>query len=241
MKAIILAGGKGTRLNPIISDVPKPMAPINGRPFLELLVNYWINQGVDHFIFSVGYMAEVIQYHFGSNYRGCSIEYVFEDAPLGTGGAILKALDHLDDLDEPVLVSNGDSFASLNLESFKDFHESHLSEISIALSDINSNDRYSGVLVDSSHRVRGFQKREADSSHLTINLGSYIIHPDMLLNQKWNVGDVASMEDEIFPYLIEKGWGIYGYKETCRFIDIGVPQDYQKAQDFLKNLGQLTS
>ena len=91
--AIVLAGGAGTRLSTVVNDVPKPMAPINGRPFLEILVDYLNGQGVTTVVLSVGHKRETIQTHFGSRWRGLEIRYCIEEQPLGTGGALKKAMD----------------------------------------------------------------------------------------------------------------------------------------------------
>ena len=92
--AIILAGGKGTRLQSVVSEVPKPMAPINGIPFLEIQIKYWIKQGINNFILSVGYKKEIIINHFGFKFHTAEIKYVLEDSPLGTGGAIIKSIKY---------------------------------------------------------------------------------------------------------------------------------------------------
>ena len=94
--AVILAGGLGTRLRSVISDLPKPMAPINGRPFLEYLICYWIGQGINHFVLSVGYLHQAIIGYFGNQFKGACIDYVIEESPLGTGGGLLLASKKVD-------------------------------------------------------------------------------------------------------------------------------------------------
>ena len=93
--AVILAGGLGTRLRSVVPDLPKPMAPVNGRPFLACQMDYWLQQGIQHFVLSVGYRHQSIMDYFGSNYCGSPVEYVVEDTPLGTGGGLLLAVEKL--------------------------------------------------------------------------------------------------------------------------------------------------
>src|SRR5207237_2019404 len=92
VEAVVLAGGLGTRLRAAVSDVPKPMAPVGGRPFLERLLDYWIGQGVRRAVLAVGYLHDMIRGHFGDEYRGCAIAYSIEEQPLGTGGALVQSL-----------------------------------------------------------------------------------------------------------------------------------------------------
>ena len=118
--AIILAGGLGTRLRSVVADMPKPMAPVNGRPFLEYLLDYWQNQGISHFIISVGYRHEIITGYFGARYKNATIKYAIEKTPLGTGGGFLLASDHLGD-DRTFLLLNGDTYFPINLASLEKF------------------------------------------------------------------------------------------------------------------------
>ena len=113
--AVILAGGQGKRLQSIIKDIPKPMAKIRNKPFLEYLLNYWYSQGIKFFILSVGYLASEIENYFGNNYRDAEIRYVCEDKPLGTGGGLILCRDILPK-DKPILVLNGDTYFPINLQ-----------------------------------------------------------------------------------------------------------------------------
>ena len=137
--AVILAGGMGKRLRIAVPNLPKPMAPIKGRPFLEYLLDYWINQGVKKFILSVGYMSEVIVDHFGNNYKTAEISYSIEYQPLGTGGALFLSTKKIT---EPFLVINGDTFAEVNLKNLISFHLKKNSEWTFALHRVNENNRY---------------------------------------------------------------------------------------------------
>ena len=130
LTAIILAGGLGTRLKDVLPDLPKPMAPILGRPFLEYLMDYWIKQGVNHFILSVGYQKKVIMSHFSNEYHGASIEYSIENTPLGTGGALLKASQNISDL---FLLLNGDTFIEVDLKQMIAFHFNKKSDWTLSI------------------------------------------------------------------------------------------------------------
>ena len=122
--AIILAGGLGTRLRGVVPDLPKPMAPISGRPFLEHQIDYWIKQGVSHFVLSVGYRHEVIVDHFGNRYKDAELDYVIEKTPLGTGGGLLLAVEKVGK-DEPFLLLNGDTYFAVNLKTLVGFSMTH--------------------------------------------------------------------------------------------------------------------
>jgi len=117
--AIILAGGLGTRLKEVAPNTPKPMVIINGRPFLEYQMEYWINQGITRFILSVGYLKDLIINHFGDSFNGASIEYVVEPKPLGTGGGMLLAAKNITEI---FIVLNGDTYIEVDLNSLYKFH-----------------------------------------------------------------------------------------------------------------------
>src|SRR5438067_6674889 len=119
-EAIVLAGGLGTRLRSAVADVPKPMAPIRGRPFLEYLFDHWIDQGIRRFTLSVGYRHEVIVDHFGKAYHGATIRYAVERSPLGTGGALLGTLATFS-VEAPVLLLNGDTYFAVDVKRLSEF------------------------------------------------------------------------------------------------------------------------
>ncbi len=128
--AIILAGGLGIRLKKVVQDLPKPMALIRGRPFLEYQMDFWISQGVTKFILSVGYLKQTIIDHFGDSYLTASIDYIVEDEPLGTGGALLLASQGLK---ETFLLLNGDTFFEVDLNNLIAFHKKQQSELTLSL------------------------------------------------------------------------------------------------------------
>ncbi len=228
--AIILAGGLGTRLRSTVPDLPKPMASINGRPFLEYQMDYWIQQGVKHFILSVGYYKEIIINHFGSAYNGAKVDYAIEETPLGTGGGLLVALDGIDA--NPLLVLNGDTFFEVNLEQMLSFHESKNSLWTFALFKATEAGRYMGISLDKNSQITSLQSGTDEIGRLA-NGGIYLINPSVVKNTGFKLGDKVSLEDGILASLTEKNIPLYGLEFNGKFIDIGVPDDYRRASDML--------
>lgn len=230
--AIILAGGMGTRLRSVVSDVPKPMAQINGKPFLEILIDFWLNQGIDNFILSVGYKSEIIKNYFGGNFKNATIQYVFEDYPLGTGGAIIKAINEFS-INKPFLLLNGDTFFEVSLKALSDFHKHTNSQFTFSVFKSNNTERYMGLDVDINMRLQ--KSINIDSSNVVkyVNGGVYIINPQIIKNKKFENDKFYSLENDVIPIINEKKSMIYACEFNNKFIDIGVPEDYFLAQKIL--------
>jgi len=223
MQAIILAGGFGTRLRSVIADVPKPMAPINGKPFLAYLIDYLKSQGVTKVILSVHYLREKIQDYFQECYEGLSIQYVLEDEPLGTGGAILNALQCIDS-DEPLFVLNGDTFLRMDYKKMLAQHHKNSPNISMALRKIADCSRYGVVHVDAGC-VTAFQDQGEDKPGL-INAGVYLLTKKLFA--KFAAPKQFSFErDFLFPQIAQIHPEAFVVEDY--FIDIGVPEDYERA------------
>lgn len=231
VRAIILAGGMGTRLRSAVPNLPKPMAPVNERPFLGHLMDYWINQGVDEFIISVGYKKEVIIDYFGSNYKSIPMNYVMENEPLGTGGGLLLAAKGLND---PIIVLNGDTFFEVSLQELQEFHIEHSSDWTFSLFRANEVGRYMGVGVKSDGEIESFKSGTGKIGRLA-NGGVYLVNPIVLAKTEFAQDLKLSLEDDIIPALIANDVKIYGKEFSGKFIDIGVPQDYLRAADILPN------
>ena len=229
--AIILAGGLGTRLRGTVPGLPKPMAPIRNRPFLEHQMDYWIKQGINRFILSVGYLKELIIEHFGNTYKGIPIEYAIENEPLGTGGGLLLAEKGLT---EPFLVLNGDTFIEVGLENLYEFHLERKSEWTFSLFRTSQFERYMGMDVSPNGEILSLKSESKKSSGLA-NGGVYLIEPSVLGSLAFKAGDKASLEDELLPNFISNGGVLYGKECKGKFIDIGVPEDYYQAIDILPN------
>ncbi len=230
--AIILAGGLGTRLRGEVPDLPKPMAPINERPFLEYQLDYWIEQGINRFILSVGYRYESIVDYFGENYNGASIDYVIETSPLGTGGGLLLALEEIDK-DTPFLLLNGDTYFTVDINKLIDFANKNNADCCFSLFKTNEEDRYMGMEVSTSGRITALKSNTEHVFQLA-NGGVYWLHPQVLLDGRFSRGDKVSLEDNIFPYLLKAEKRLFGLEFLGTFIDIGVPADYHHAPSKIK-------
>ncbi len=229
--AIILAGGLGTRLRSTVPDVPKPMAPLNGRPFLEHQLDYWIDQGIRHFVLSVGYRHDIIEQHFGKSYRGADIDYAVESEPLGTGGGLLLAAGKIAD-SGPWLVLNGDTFFEVRLGNLADFHREKQADITLSLFPVDNNTRYTGVEIDDGQRITGL-KSVGNGSRQLINGGVYLMEAAALSGLPFRPGDKFSLENDLLAQALVSGKRLFGHTVSGRFIDIGVPEDYVRAAGML--------
>ncbi|HEY2583188.1 MAG TPA: nucleotidyltransferase family protein [Mucilaginibacter sp.] len=228
MEAIILAGGLGTRLKSVVKDLPKPMAPIKNLPFLHYLFEWLSLYPVSKVVMSVGYKANLIEQYFKNRYKNIEVDYAYEDRPLGTGGGIKNALTKT--LNNDVLVVNGDTFFPIDINSFEDFHISNNADISIALKNMTNFDRYGSIEIEN-HTILNFNEKKYLSKGL-INGGIYFLN-----KKKLNIPslpDVFSFEHEILEKKVRDGSAeIKGKIFYETFIDIGVPEDYQKANEIL--------
>jgi len=227
--AVILAGGLGTRLRGVVSDVPKPMAPVRGRPFLEHQMDFWLGQGIRRFVLAVSYKHEAITGHFGARYRAAELTYVVEETPLGTGGGLLLAARGLS---ETFLVLNGDTFFDVDLAALTDFHRARSSSWSFALFRSTDTARYMGMEVDADGRVTALKSASATPGK-TVNGGVYLAEPAALAASGYQAGQRASLEDDLFPGMMAAGCTLYGKVFDAPFIDIGIPDDYFRAATVL--------
>jgi len=224
--AIILAGGLGTRLRSVLPDTPKCLAPINNKPFLAELIKFLKKQGINKFIFSLGYKSELIIKYLGDEFIDTNIDYSIEDEQLGTGGAIKLALSKV--LSDDVLVINGDTFFKNDLYLFYRFHKNNNSKFSISVTKVENNYRFGSVVLNDENIVINFSEKSKNESVL-INAGHYIINREHFL--KFKTEDKFSIELDFFQNCsINKV--IYGFEFLSDFIDIGIPEDLIKAQSF---------
>ncbi len=229
--AIILAGGLGTRLRSAVPDLPKPMAPIGGRPFLEYQLDYWIAQGVSHFVLSVSYRHEAIVDYFGNSYKGTELDYVIEQMPLGTGGGLLLAAEKVGN-DAPFLLLNGDTYFAADLKALTKFSQANDADWCFSLFRTNEKGRYMGMDVSSQGQITSLKSGTGHLGRLA-NGGVYWVHPRALRGGKFAPGDKASLEDDIFPAAMASGQRLFGIEFPGTFIDIGVPDDYHRAPALL--------
>jgi D-glycero-alpha-D-manno-heptose 1-phosphate guanylyltransferase len=226
-EAVILAGGFGTRLQSVVTDVPKPMAPVNSKPFLQYILDYCIKQGIEKIVLSTGYKHEVIFSFFGTQYNTLQIQYAHEQEPLGTGGGIQFALKKCKD--ENVVVLNGDTFFDVDLQELEGQHIKAQSEFSIAAKKMYHFNRY-GIIQTIENRITAFEEKRAVDEGI-INAGVYIIKRQKFLDLQ--LPSKFSMEkDYMEKFFSSKPF--YAFEFDGYFIDIGIPEDYEKVQrDFL--------
>lgn len=224
MKAIVLAGGFGTRLQSVVPDLPKAMAPIEGQPFLAYLLRYLKKQGISRVLLSVHYLKEIIMDYFQDNFEGLSIDYVIENEPLGTGGAMLYSLACITTT-EPVFVLNGDTFVKLNYHEMYQQHLNQETRLTFALREVQDCSRYGKVLTDKAHII-GF-KEKGESGRGCINAGVYLMNSDVFRAYPVH-GAFSFEEDFILPYLSSLRPHYFMAKDY--FIDIGIPDDYNRAK-----------
>ena len=230
ISAVILAGGLGTRLRSAMPDLPKPMAPINGRPFLEYQLDYWIAQGINRFVLSVGYRHQVIINHFGNSYKGVGLDFVIEQAPMGTGGGLLLATEKVGN-NTPFLLLNGDTYFAADLKALTEFAQANDADWCFSLFCTNEEGRYMGMDVTPQGQITSLKSGTGQPGRLA-NGGVYWVHP-RALDSKFSSGDKVSLEDDIFPAAMASGQRLFGIEFTGTFIDIGVPDDYHRAPALL--------
>lgn len=223
-EAIILAGGLGTRLRSAVPDLPKCMAPVAGRPFLFYVVNYLRMQGIEKIIFSLGYMHEVILDWMQQEFPTLNYDYVIEDEPLGTGGAIQLALQKAQT--SHVFVANGDTLFKFDAWSMLDQHIDKKAECTLALKPMQHFERYGVVELNEQNAIISFKEKQYYESGL-INAGLYLIDKQSFLSRSFPVK--FSFEKDYLEKFVEEAI-FSGLSRDAYFIDIGIPEDYTRAQ-----------
>lgn len=221
-KALILCGGKGTRLRPITYEIPKALMPIKGKAMLEHLFDLLKKYGINDVILSVGYMKEKIKDHFGDGSKfGVRITYVEEEEPLGTAGPIRLAKNHLD---ETFIVSNGDELKDINIEEMFKMHKSNGALGTLALTTVENPSHYGVVKLDGMKILEFVEKPKKIESNL-INAGFYILEPKVI---KMIPDGFSSLEKDIFPKIAKKN-KLFGFPFSGQWFDIGNIERYEKA------------
>lgn len=224
MKAIILAGGLGTRLAPVTDVIPKPMAQVGSRPFLEYLLDYLIEQDCEAAVLAVSHKWEKIQEYFGYAYRGMQLSYSVEDKPLGTGGAIRQALDTFPD--EEVFVLNGDTLFRVDLEGLAATHRHGRVQLTIAIKQVAESGRFGRVEVTPGGVISGFLEKSSAGPGW-INGGVYMLSRSLFVN--FHMPKRFSFEQDLVGPNIGRIWP-RAFQSDAYFIDMGVPEDYERAQ-----------
>lgn len=224
MKALFLAGGKGTRLKPLTNQLPKPMVPIMGKPLLERNMTNLKNCDIREMVLSTCYQPHYIEKYFGDGSRhGLKIHYVCEDVPLGTGGAIKNTEMYYDD---SFLIFNSDILSDINLKDMIQYHKDKSAAVTIAVTQVENPSMYGVIEYDKKSYAVSFKEKpqphELTSNY--INAGIYVFQPEVL--KEIPSGRVVSVEREIFPLLLQKGYKIAVYKGGSYWMDIGTPEKY---------------
>ena len=228
LEGIVLAGGLGTRLRDTVPGLPKPMAPIAGRPFLSCLLDYLGAEGFDHIVLSIGHLGTIISDYFGDRYRNIDISYALESSPLGTGGATLGAMGQC--RENPFFVINGDTFLAHDYKAMHARHMAARANFSMAIRDVEDVSRYGRVVLEGDTPVRLEEKSAAGPGW--VNAGVYLFDRSFFAGLHFD-GPCSLERDIIAPGLSRansRAFATSGY-----FIDIGVPADYQRAQVELAN------
>ena len=227
MQAILLCGGMGTRLRSVVSDRPKPMADICGKPFLQYLLEMLRDKGITEVIFALGYMGEMIEEYFqdGSAF-GLKIAYSYEEEPLGTGGAIRNALPKI--LEEEVLVLNADTYFPMDYQGLYHFHQENDGDFSLATRAVPDISRYGAVRRDAAGRILAWNEKLEDGGQPLageINGGIYVMKKSLIAEIPEGK---QSLEQDCIPKWLSEGKRIFGLPFDGYFMDIGIPKDYQQ-------------
>jgi NDP-sugar pyrophosphorylase family protein len=228
---VILSGGFGLRLRGMIGEVPKPMAPIAGRPFLELLLRQLKRQGFSRVILSVGYKEEAIREHFGEEAFGLELIYSIETSPLGTGGALREAA-HLVGTDT-ALVMNGDSYTDADLSHLVREHSGNNGDVTVVVIPETRSDGGS-VVLDRNGKVKAFAEKRHVPESRYLSAGIYILGKNLIAAIPQ--GSRISLEERLFPQWLADGKCIEGFVYEGQCLDIGTPERYLKAQHALEKV-----
>ena len=221
---LILVGGQGTRLQQVVCDRPKPLADINGHPFLDILINYVAHFGFKRIILCTGYMSSLVREHYRTRMDHMEILFSEEQEPLGTGGAVKNAEALI--RSNPFLVMNGDSYCPADLGAFVDFHKNNNARLSIVLAYSETNEEYGSVTFDSSYRITSFCEKVFRTEKTVINAGIYLMNRDVLSTMP--AEKRFSLEYDLFPNMVNDR--SYGFVTELQLADIGTPQRYEAAK-----------
>jgi D-glycero-alpha-D-manno-heptose 1-phosphate guanylyltransferase len=229
-EAIILAGGLGTRLKETVPGIPKCMAPVAGQPFLKHVIRYLLSQGVEKFIFSLGHKHEMIEDFLNAEFSTLDFQCSIEEEPLGTGGAIQLACRRA--TTENIIIVNGDTLFKVDLHSLVRDHLDFKADCTLALKSLSNFDRYGVVELDTNYTVKSFREKQFYKQG-DINGGIYILNVENFLDKGFP--EKFSFEkDYLEKYYAERK--IYGTLHDQYFIDIGIPVDFARAQEELKQI-----
>lgn len=231
-EAIILAGGLGTRLRSVIGDIPKIMAPVNEKPFVNFVIAHFAAEGIEKFVFALGYKHEIIVDHIESflsvEYPSLTFQYSIEEKKSGTGGAIRLACQFVDE--KNVLVLNGDTLFKVDASRLAVFHFENNADCTLSLKPMKNFDRYGVVELNEDSSVKKFHEKQPYNEGL-INGGVYALNAKKFFEENWP-GEFSFETDYLERFYAERK--IFGLIQNEHFIDIGIPEDYERAQKELR-------
>jgi len=229
--AILLVGGRGTRLAPLTNNTPKPMLQVAGVPFTEHQINKARSAGITEIVLATSFKAELFEPYFGNGANfGISIKYAVEEVALGTGGAISNAAAMLEG-SGPVAIFNGDVLSKHDLDGQFKFHESKGADVTLYLTEVEDARAYGAVELDSTSRVSAFNEKMENPPTNIINAGCYIFNREVIASIPF--GKVISVERETFPQLLATGAKVFGFIDKSYWLDIGTPAALLKASSDL--------
>lgn len=227
-EAIILAGGLGTRLKDTVPDVPKCLAPVKGKPFLSYVLDHLIDEGITHFIFALGYKSDLVIDFICKEYPDILHKISVEKEPLGTGGAIRLACALAKE--KTILVANGDTLFKIDVDELASFNTLSGANCTLSLKYLEKFDRYGVVEIDADCSITSFKEKAFYESGL-VNGGMYALNVHKFLEEE--LPEKFSFENDYLAALFTNR-RMFGIEQECYFIDIGIPEDYEKAQTELK-------
>lgn len=234
MKAVIIAGGLGTRLRPLTNNTPKPIVPVVNRPFVVHQIEHLVKHGVDEIIINLHYLSGEIKKIMEEEKKqwGIKIYYSIEESPLGTAGAVKNAEQFFDD--EPMIVFNGDILTDLNITKLVNFHREKKATVTLTLTEVEDPTAFGLILRDDNDRVTRFIEKPGWNTvnavkAKTINAGTYVVDPKIF--NEVPCGEKYSFERQLYPSLLKKGVPIYGYLSKSYWLDIGNPQKYKEVHE----------
>jgi mannose-1-phosphate guanylyltransferase len=225
MKAVVLVGGEGTRMRPLTETTPKPLIPLVDRPGLDHVLDHLERHGVHEVVLSSPYLERTFHPFIAARHGDPAITWITETVPLGTGGAIVNALDALGD--EPFFALNGDILTDLDLTAMLTFHRARGAAVTIALHRAEDARAFGLVPTEADGRVLEFREKPDEAIPGDINAGTYVLDPVVL--RDWTPDRSISIEREIFPAVIEADRPVFGFPGECYWMDLGTPEKYLQA------------
>jgi NDP-sugar pyrophosphorylase family protein len=225
--AVVLVGGMGTRLRPVVGDRPKGLAPVRGRPFLCFLLDQLATAGIRKVVLCTGYLGEQVSAAFGNSYSGIDLVYSQENRPLDTAGALRLAAPFVES--DEALVMNGDSFCEADLKAFCGWYSSRDIKAALLINRISDASRYGQVEADDNGMVISFKEKSENAGPGWINAGIYLLDRRLILEIRQS--SPVSLEREVLPAFIAQR-RLYSYKNHGQFLDIGTPEAYAAAWDY---------